>query len=89
MSVQELPAKTQNFDVEDVEYLRHGNKPLLMRLFRPHGAGPFPALIELHGGVWTENDRTRSQVHHEAFASNGVAVAALDFGRAPAVIRIR
>jgi acetyl esterase/lipase len=36
-------------------------------------------LIELHGGVWTENDRTRSQAHHEAFASNGIAVAALDF----------
>ena len=83
MSVQELPAKAQNFDVEDVEYLRHGDRPLLMRLFRPYGVGPFPALVELHGGVWTENDRTRSQAHHEAFANNGVAVAALDFRQGP------
>ena len=60
MSVQELQAEARNFDVEDVEYLRHGDKSLLMRLFKPHGAGPFPALVELHGGIWTENDRTRS-----------------------------
>jgi acetyl esterase/lipase len=36
-------------------------------------------MIELHGGVWTENDRTRGQVHHEWLARNGIAVAALDF----------
>lgn len=83
MSVQELETKTQNFDVEDVEYLRHGDSPLLMRLFKPHGAGPFPALVELHGGVWTENDRTRSKSHHEWFANNGVAVAAVDFRQGP------
>jgi acetyl esterase len=67
------------FDVEDVTYLRHGDDALRMRLFRPHGPGPYPALIELHGGVWTENDRTRGVIHHEHFARNGIAVAALDF----------
>ena len=41
-------------------------------------------MVELHGGVWTENDRTRSKTHHEAFASNGIAVAALDFRQGPA-----
>ena len=40
----------------------------LARLYRPRGEGPFPAMIELHGGVWTENDRTRGEVHHEALA---------------------
>jgi len=34
-------------EVEDVEYLRHGDTPLLGRLFKPHGAGPFPAVVEL------------------------------------------
>jgi acetyl esterase/lipase len=42
----------QEIDIEDVEYLRHGDKPLLARLFKPRGPGPFPALIELHGGWW-------------------------------------
>ena len=84
MSVQEAPSQTQNFDVEDIEYLRHGDKPLFIRAFRPHGAGPFPTLVEMHGGVWTENDRTRSQTHHEYFASHGIGVAALDFRQGPA-----
>ena len=32
-------------EVEDVEYIRHGDKPLLARLFRPGGAGAFPLLV--------------------------------------------
>src|SRR3990170_1811700 len=76
-------AGTHAFDVEDVEYLRHGDRPLYARLYRPRWEGPFPAMIELHGGVWTENDRTRGVIHHEAFASNGIAVAALDFRQGP------
>jgi len=79
MLTETLTATAPAFDVEDVEYLRHGDAPLLVRLYRPHGAGPFPAMIELHGGVWTENDRTRGRIHHEAMAANGIAVAALDF----------
>jgi acetyl esterase/lipase len=75
---------THTFDVEDVEYLRHGDLSLKARLFKPRGAGPFPALVELHGGVWTENDRTRSKTHHEWLARHGIAVAALDFRQGPA-----
>src|SRR3954447_25005230 len=54
------------------------------RLYRPEGNGPFPTMIELHGGVWTDNDRRRGLIHHEWFARSGIAVAALDFrqGRA-------
>ena len=58
-----LPAtKTHEFDVEDVEYLRHGDKPLLARVFKPKGEGPFPALVECHGGAWCLSDR----IHREA-----------------------
>ena len=38
-------------EVQDVEYLRHGGKPLLARLFKPRGEGPFPLIVELHGGA--------------------------------------
>lgn len=67
------------FDVEDVEYLRHGGKPLLARIYTPHGTGPFPAIVELHGGAWTQFDRTRGKSLHEALARSGIVVAALDF----------
>jgi acetyl esterase/lipase len=83
MLTETLQSKAGAFDVEDVEYLRHGDQPLYARLYLPHGQGPFPAMLELHGGVWTENDRTRGRIHHEALAANGIAVAALDFRQGP------
>jgi acetyl esterase len=72
-----------DFDVEDVEYLRHGDKPLLVRLFKPRGGGPFPAVVELHGGAWSQFDRTRGKSLHEALARSGIVVAALDFRQGP------
>ena len=84
MSMDAVQTRAGRFDVEDIEYLRHGDKPLFIRCYRPHGPGPFPVMIELLGGVWTENDRTRGSVHHEAFANNGIAVASLDFRQGPA-----
>ena len=39
MTTATLEAKTTDFDVEDVEYLRHGDKPLLARVYKPRGAG--------------------------------------------------
>jgi acetyl esterase/lipase len=63
----------------DVEYLRHGAKPLLMRLYTPAGPGPFPAVIELHGGAWHHGDRTVEASRHQALAERGILVASLDF----------
>jgi acetyl esterase len=67
------------FTAEDIEYLRHGAKPLLLRLYRPQGAGPFPAIVDLHGGAWHNGDRTQDKARHEALARAGIAVASLDF----------
>ena len=39
MTTATLEAKTTDFDVEDVEYLRHGDKPLLARVYKPRGQG--------------------------------------------------
>ncbi len=71
--------KTEAFDVEDVEYLRHGDKPLLARVFKPKGEGPFPALVECHGGAWCLSDRMTERLRHEAMARNGIVSIALDF----------
>ena len=38
-------ATRYEIDVKDVEYLRHGDKPLLARIYQPRGAGPFPIII--------------------------------------------
>jgi acetyl esterase/lipase len=72
------------FEVEsrDVEY-RPG---LLARVYQPKGAGPFPALIEIHGGAWNNNDRTQNADLAQALAASGLVVASVDFrlgGQAP------
>ena len=72
-----------DFDTEDVEYLRHADKPLLARLFKPRGTGPFPLIIELHGGAWCHGDRLNDTIINESLARSGVVVAALDFRMPP------
>ena len=67
------------YDIEDVEFLRHGDKPLFARLYKPRGKGPVRMVVELHGGVWTLNDRSHTEPAHRALAQAGIAVAALDF----------
>ena len=70
---------TYAIDVEDVEYVRHGDKPLLATLFKPKGKGPFPILIDLHGGAWCSGDRHNDKLLNEALAKTGILVVALDF----------
>jgi acetyl esterase len=71
--------RTTDFDVADIEYLRHGDKPLLARVYKPRGAGPFPAMVECHGGAWCLSDRFTEKLRHEYMASHGVVSIALDF----------
>jgi acetyl esterase len=70
-------------DVEDVEYLRHGDKPLLARIYKPRGSGPFPLIIDLHGGAWCNKDRTSDAGTDEPLAKSGVVVVSLDFRMPP------
>lgn len=70
-------------DVEDVEYIRHGGKPLLARIYKPRGPGPFPLIIDLHGGAWCNKDRTSDAGTDEPLAKSGVVVVSLDFRMPP------
>ncbi len=70
-------------DVNDIEYLRHGDKPLLARVYKPRGNGPFPIVIDLHGGAWCKKDRTSDAGTDEPLAKSGVVVVALDFRMPP------
>jgi acetyl esterase/lipase len=70
-------------EIGDVEYLRHGDTPLLLRLFKPSGTGPFPLIVELHGGAWCRGDRANDTALNEALAKSGVVVAALDWRMPP------
>ena len=73
---------TRDFTAEDIAYLRHGDRKMMLRLFRPAGAGPFPVVIDLHGGAWTKGDLNECTARAEYLAKAGLAVAALDFRHA-------
>jgi acetyl esterase/lipase len=77
-----MPTTTYEFITRDVEYLRHGARSFMARLFVPHGKGPFPAIVELHGGAWCNGNLNECQPYAEALARGGLAVAALDFRHA-------
>jgi acetyl esterase/lipase len=57
---------------------------LLARLYRPKGAGPFPALVEVHGGAWASGDRLNNAAIDVALAKSGIVMLAVDFRMPPA-----
>jgi acetyl esterase/lipase len=75
--------QSYEFDIEEVEYLRHGGTPYLARVFRPRGKGPFPAVVEAHGGAWIAGNRAVNDPINREVAKGGVVVAALDFRNPP------
>ena len=73
---------SHEFLTEDVVYLRHGDRQFEARLYRPQGPGPFPAVIDLHGGAWTSGELSGTQGLDQTLARNGVFVASLNFRHA-------
>jgi acetyl esterase len=74
------PRRTFAVRWRDVEYQRtDAGESWLARVYQPQGAGPFPALLEVHGGAWNNNDRTQNAPLVEALASSGLVVASIDF----------
>lgn len=73
---------TLNFTTQDFEYVRHADRGLALRLYRPTGPGPFPVVIDLHGGAWTNGDLSECRDRDEVLANAGLAVAGLDFRQA-------
>ena len=70
-------------DERDVEYQRQAGKPWLARIYQPKGAGPFPTIVDVHGGAWHNGDRTNNTGVDRALAAKGIVVAALDFRQPP------
>ena len=53
----------------DVEYQRLAGKPWLARVYQPKGTGPFPTLIDVHGGAWHNGDRFNNAAVGRALAT--------------------
>src|SRR4051794_32747907 len=77
------PAGRYEITTTDVEYRHDGEQSWLVRIYQPRGTGPFPALLDVHGGAWSMSDRHGNAHMDEALAASGLVVAAIDFRLAP------
>ena len=57
MTMTYNPAAQFEIKVSDVEFRRAPARTLMARVYQPQGAGPFPTLLDLHGGAWNDKDR--------------------------------
>ena len=66
----------------DVEFRRTPKRVLMARVYQPQGDGPFPVLLDLHGGAWNNKDRTANEMMDANVAQSGILVVAIDLTRA-------
>jgi acetyl esterase/lipase len=74
-----------DFEVKafDMEYRSGQGQSWQARIYQPQGDGPFPALLDVHGGAWNRGDRLNDKVMDQVLAASGMVVAAVDFRLAP------
>src|SRR4051795_13763019 len=73
------PAAKFSLKISDVPFRRtEAGRPLLARMYQPQGVGPFPVLLDLHGGGWYRKDRFANEPMDRATAASGMLVVAVD-----------
>ena len=78
------PAANFDLTVSEVEMRRNSAGRMLMaRIYQPKGVGPFPTVLDLHGGAWNAKDRHAEEPMDRAIAASGVLVVAIDMTLAP------
>ncbi len=82
-SVEYNPAAQFEVETSDLVYLEHESGNLEATIYQPQGEGPFPGLLNVHGGRWFLGDRSADHLMNSAFAASGIVVVAIDFRLAP------
>jgi acetyl esterase len=82
------PAAKFEIQVFDTEFRRTAKgRQLMARVYQPvstpSGKGPFPTVLDLHGGAWNNKDRFANEPMDRAVAASGVLVVAIDMTLAP------
>ena len=78
------PAAKLEIKVTEVPFRRtKAGRQLMARVYQPVGAGPFPTILDLHGGAWNAKDRFAEEPMDRALASSGLLVVAIDMTLAP------
>src|SRR3954464_13190984 len=71
------PGARFDLDVSETELRRTAAGRMLMaRIYQPKGPGPFPIVLDLHGGAWNAKDRFAEEPMDRALAASGLLVVA-------------
>jgi hypothetical protein len=71
------PSQQFQIKVWDVKYRHDPLRTLLACICQPQGGGPFPVLMEVHGGAWNDQDRTANAPVDERLSASGLLVVAI------------
>jgi acetyl esterase/lipase len=71
-------------DTEEFDYISHGGAPLRARLYRPRGNGPFPAMVDGHGGAWIQGSFALNDSINRRIAAGGIVIMSVDYRLPPA-----
>jgi acetyl esterase/lipase len=84
MNAKYDPAANVEVKVSEVPFRRTAaGRNLMARIYQPQGSGPFPVLLDLHGGAWNSKDRFANEPMDRAVSASGVLVVAIDMTLAP------
>jgi acetyl esterase/lipase len=78
------PERQYAVQVIDTTYRKDDSGALPARIYRPEGEGPFPLLLDVHGGAWSAGGCTDNQILDMALAESGLVVVAVELRKAPA-----
>lgn len=77
------PSASYQLNIFDTNFrVTERGRQLKARVYQPVGSGPFPVLLDLHGGAWNNKDRLAEAPMDQAIAASGVLVVAIDLTRA-------
>lgn len=77
------PAAAFEVRVIDEVYRRDADGDWAVRLYQPQGPGPFPAMLDVHGGAWSTGSHLNNERVDCALAACGLLVAAIALRQAP------
>jgi acetyl esterase/lipase len=67
--------------LDDVEYLRIGNDSFRFNAYIPKGVGPYPVIMNVHGGGWAGGDKDGDIIYRmEYMAAAGYVIFNLNYG---------
>ena len=78
-----MPNEGLTTTTQEIDILAGNSRELILRLHTPPGAGPFPVVLDLHGGAWCKGHIDDCDLRDKTLANAGIAAGALDFRHGP------